>query len=146
MKVLIQRVSEASVKVDQEIVGDISQGLLVLLGVEAGDTQADVEKLVHKVTNYRIFNDEQGKMNLNLQQIEGELLVVSQFTLAADTKKGLRPGFSNSADPETAKNLYEEFVSLASKNIKKVDTGIFAADMKVALINDGPVTFWLSSN
>lgn len=146
MKALIQRVSEASVKVDQEIVGDINQGLLVLLGVEAGDTLADVEKLVHKVTHYRIFNDEQEKMNLNLQQIEGELLVVSQFTLAADTKKGLRPGFSNSADPETAKHLYEEFVSLAGESIKKVETGIFAADMKVALINDGPVTFWLSSN
>lgn len=145
MKALIQRVSQASVTVDDQCVGQIKQGLLVLLAVEQGDEQQDVDKLVHKICNYRIFNDQVGKMNLSLQQIEGQLLVVSQFTLAADTKKGLRPGFSKSAAPDLAKDLYEKFIAGCQALELKVESGVFAADMQVALVNDGPVTFWLQS-
>lgn len=145
MKALIQRVSEASVKVAGETLSSIEQGLVVLLGVEKGDSSADVDKLLHKVSHYRIFSDADDKMNLNVQQVEGSLLIVSQFTLAADTKKGLRPGFSTAALPQIAEALYEEFVAKAKSQNISVGTGQFGADMKVALINDGPVTFWLSS-
>jgi D-tyrosyl-tRNA(Tyr) deacylase len=145
MKALIQRVTEASVKVAGETLSSIEQGLVVLLGVEKGDSSADVDKLLHKVSHYRIFSDADDKMNLNVQQVEGSLLIVSQFTLAADTKKGLRPGFSTAALPEIAEELYEEFVTKAKNQNISVSTGQFGADMKVALINDGPVTFWLSS-
>lgn len=145
MKALIQRVSEASVRVEGEVISEISQGLLVLLGVEKGDDSAALDKLLHKVSNYRIFADEDDKMNLNVQQIGGSLLVVSQFTLAADTRKGLRPGFSTAAAPELAESLYEEFIAKAKGLSINVGTGSFGADMKVSLINDGPVTFWLSS-
>lgn len=145
MKALIQRVSEASVKVAGETLSRIDQGLVVLLGVEKGDDATDVDKLLHKVSHYRIFSDDEGKMNLNVQQVDGSLLIVSQFTLAADTRKGLRPGFSSAAEPLVAEALYEEFVAKAVKNGIKVGTGQFGADMQVALINDGPVTFWLSS-
>jgi D-tyrosyl-tRNA(Tyr) deacylase len=145
MKALIQRVSEASVKVAGETLSSIEQGLVVLLGVEKGDSAADVDKLLHKVSHYRIFSDADDRMNLNVQQVEGSLLIVSQFTLAADTKKGLRPGFSTAALPEIAETLYEEFVAKAKSQNISVGTGQFGADMKVALINDGPVTFWLSS-
>lgn len=145
MKALIQRVSEASVRVEGEIISEISQGLVVLLGVEKGDDSAALDKLLHKVSHYRIFADEDGKMNLNVQQVNGSLLVVSQFTLAADTRKGLRPGFSTAAAPELAEGLYEEFITKAKALSINVGTGSFGADMKVALINDGPVTFWLSS-
>jgi D-tyrosyl-tRNA(Tyr) deacylase len=145
MKALIQRVSEASVKVEGQAISAIEQGLVVLLGVEKGDSSLDVDKLLHKVSHYRIFSDADDKMNLNVQQINGSLLIVSQFTLAADTKKGLRPGFSTAAVPVLAEALYEEFVAKAKKQEITVGTGQFGADMQVALINDGPVTFWLSS-
>lgn len=145
MKALIQRVSQASVTVNDDQIAHIQQGLLVLLGVEKGDDSAAVDKLLHKVTHYRIFADENDRMNLNVQQVSGSLLVVSQFTLAAETTKGLRPGFSTAAAPEIAERLYEEFILKAKANNIKTETGCFGADMKVALVNNGPVTFWLSS-
>lgn len=145
MKALIQRVTEASVTIDGQVFSSIEQGLVVLLGVEKGDDSTSVDKLLHKVSHYRVFSDDDGKMNLDVQQVKGSLLVVSQFTLAADTGKGLRPGFSSAASPDLAEALYEEFIAKAiGKNIP-VGTGQFAADMKVALINDGPVTFLLQS-
>ena len=145
MKALIQRVREASVSIEGEVHSKIEQGLVVLLGVEKGDDSAVVDKLLHKVSHYRIFSDQDGKMNLDVQQVAGSLLVVSQFTLAADTSKGLRPGFSTAAKPDLAEVLYEEFISKAKHKNITVATGQFAADMQVALINDGPVTFYLSS-
>jgi D-tyrosyl-tRNA(Tyr) deacylase len=145
MKALIQRVTEASVTIAGETVSSINSGLVVLLGVEREDSSADVDKLLHKVSHYRIFSDDNDKMNLNVQQVNGSLLIVSQFTLAAETKKGLRPGFSTAAVPAVAEALYEEFINKAKAQGISVGTGQFGADMKVALINDGPVTFWLSS-
>lgn len=145
MKALIQRVTEASVSIEGQVFSKIEQGLVVLLGVEKGDDSAAVDKLLHKVSHYRIFSDTDGKMNLDVQQIAGSLLVVSQFTLAADTSKGLRPGFSTAAKPDLAESLYEEFISKAKVKNISVATGQFAADMKVALVNDGPVTFSLTS-
>lgn len=143
MIALIQRVKWAKVEVEGNIVGQIPQGgLLVLLGVEQGDDRAKADKLLAKVLGYRIFADEQGKMNLNVQQAGGGLLVVSQFTLAADTQKGLRPSFSKGAAPDEAETLYEYFHQQATKHIV-TETGQFAADMQVSLQNDGPVTFWL---
>ena len=143
MKGLIQRVSHAQVVVNGAVVGAIDNGILLLLGVEQADTQENANKLLHKVLNYRIFADEQGKMNLSLKDIGGGLLVVSQFTLAADTKKGLRPSFSSAATPALAQTLYDYFVAQAQQQHTQVATGIFAADMKVSLCNDGPVTFLL---
>ncbi|PKQ72595.1 D-tyrosyl-tRNA(Tyr) deacylase [Aeromonas sobria] len=143
MIALIQRVSEASVTVEGEVTGAIGQGLLVLLGVEQGDDEAKTDKLLHKVSGYRVFSDENGKMNLNVSQIGGSLLVVSQFTLAADTKSGMRPSFSCGAHPSEAERLYDYFVAKAAASGIPTATGRFAADMKVALVNDGPVTFWL---
>ena len=143
MKGLIQRVSHAQVVVDGEVVGAIEKGLLLLLGVEQTDTEQQADKLLHKVLNYRIFADEQGKMNLSVKDIGGGLLVVSQFTLAAETKKGLRPSFSSAANPALAEQLYQYFVTQAQQQHSIVATGIFAADMKVSLCNDGPVTFML---
>ncbi|MCX0430684.1 D-aminoacyl-tRNA deacylase [Aeromonas veronii] len=143
MIALIQRVSEASVTVEGEVTGAIGQGLLVLLGVEQGDDEAKVDKLLYKVSGYRVFSDENGKMNLNVSQIGGSLLVVSQFTLAADTKSGMRPSFSCGAHPSEAERLYDYFVAKAAASGIPTATGRFAADMKVALVNDGPVTFWL---
>ena len=145
MKALIQRVTEASVNVEGQVISTIEQGLVVLLGVEKEDSSVDVDKLLHKVSHYRIFEDDGGKMNLNVQQVNGSLLIVSQFTLAAETKKGLRPGFSSAAEPAVAEALYEEFIMKATSQNIPVGTGKFGADMQVALINDGPVTFWLSS-
>lgn len=144
---LIQRVTYADVKVGNEVVGEIGQGLLVLLGVEATDNQATADKLVEKVLNYRVFSDKNGKMNLNLQQINGEILVVSQFTLVADTQKGLRPSFSKGASPALANELYDYFAEKCGEKLgcSKVATGQFAADMQVSLTNDGPVTFWLTA-
>lgn len=141
MQGLIQRVSEAQVVVEGKVVGKVGQGILLLLGVEKEDTEQHVDKLLHKVSNYRIFTDEQGKMNLSLKDIAGELLVVSQFTLAADTKKGMRPSFSSAATPKQANELYEHFVAQAKAQGIAVQTGEFGADMKVSLTNDGPVTF-----
>ncbi|SUT85635.1 D-tyrosyl-tRNA(Tyr) deacylase [Actinobacillus ureae] len=139
---LIQRVKWAKVEVEDQTVGEIAHGLLVLLGVEQGDNQAKADKLLEKVLNYRVFSDEQGKINLNVQQAGGSLLVVSQFTLAADTNKGLRPSFSRGAAPQEANALYEYFHQQAAQKIH-TQTGQFAADMQVSLQNDGPVTFWL---
>lgn len=143
MIALIQRVKHAKVEVDNEIIGEISQGLLVLLGVEKMDTPALADKLLKKVLNYRVFNDDEGKMNLSLQDVKGELLIVSQFTLAADTTKGLRPGFSTAATPCDAKVLYDYFVDTSYKKNVRIQTGEFGADMAVSLLNDGPVTFSL---
>ena len=145
MKGLIQRVSSASVVVDGNCVGEINQGILLLLGVEKEDDRTKADKLLDKVINYRIFSDESDKMNLSLKDIEGELLVVSQFTLVAETSKGKRPGFSKGAPPALGEELYNYFVQSAIKNNLKVATGQFGADMKVSLTNDGPVTFWLES-
>jgi D-tyrosyl-tRNA(Tyr) deacylase len=144
MQGLIQRVKHANVQVDNQVIGQIQQGILLLLGVEKRDDKATADKLLHKVSNYRIFTDENDKMNLSLHDIQGELLVVSQFTLAADTKKGMRPSFSSAAAPDHARALYEYFVSQAQSQGIKVATGEFAADMQVSLCNDGPVTFNLS--
>jgi len=144
MQGLIQRVTQAKVEVAGEVVGEISQGILLLLGVEKQDTEQSAQKLLHKVSNYRIFTDEQGKMNLSLNDIKGELLVVSQFTLAADTKKGMRPSFSSAGTPAQANELYEYFIAQAKDAGLRVATGQFAADMQVSLCNDGPVTFNLS--
>ncbi|WP_439257520.1 D-aminoacyl-tRNA deacylase [Lonepinella sp. BR2271] len=144
MIALIQRVTHANVNVDNQTVGEIGKGLLVLLGVEKEDDQAKADKLVEKVLNYRVFADEQGKMNLNVQQAGGSLLVVSQFTLAADTQKGLRPSFSKGASPDLANELYRYFVQKCGEKIA-VSTGQFGADMQVSLTNDGPVTFWLTA-
>lgn len=142
MIALIQRVKWAKVEVENQIVGEVAHGLLVLLGMEKEDDQAKADKLLEKVLNYRIFSDENDKMNLNVQQVGGSLLVVSQFTLAADTQRGLRPSFSRGAAPADANVLYEYFHQQAAKQIT-TQTGQFAADMQVSLQNDGPVTFWL---
>jgi D-tyrosyl-tRNA(Tyr) deacylase len=140
---LIQRVTEASVTVDGQIIGQINQGILLLLGVEKGDDEKKAERLLERVSGYRIFEDDTGRMNLSLKQIEGDLLVVSQFTLPADTRKGTRPSFSSAADPVLGESLYHYFVQQAKAQLPHVETGKFAADMKVSLLNDGPVTFWL---
>jgi D-tyrosyl-tRNA(Tyr) deacylase len=129
--------------VDEAVIGKIDNGLLVLLGVERDDTTDSAEKLVNKILNYRVFSDADGKMNLNVQQAVGELLVVSQFTLVADTQKGNRPGFSRGASPELGKQLYLTFLDKLRDRYDRVASGKFGADMKVSLINDGPVTFWL---
>ena len=142
MIALIQRVSEASVKVDGQIVGQIDKGLLVLLGIEKGDDEAKAKRLMERVTQYRVFSDKNDKMNLNVKQVEGSLLVVSQFTLPADTKKGTRAGFSRGANPIEAEKLYHYFSECCAE-VLPTETGRFAADMKVSLVNDGPVTFWL---
>jgi len=144
MQGLIQRVTHAKVEVSGECVGAIGKGILLLLGVEKLDDESIADKLLHKVSNYRIFMDDAGKMNLSLKDIEGELLVVSQFTLAADTKKGMRPSFSSAGTPAQAEALYDYFVAQAMAAGIKVQTGQFAADMQVSLCNDGPVTFNLS--
>lgn len=141
MIALIQRVKRASVSVDNTIVGKIDQGLLVLLGIEREDNIEKMIKLATKVINYRVFSDEDGKMNLNLTQVGGQLLVVSQFTLAADTGKGLRPSFSCAATPEQADRLYLAFVEYCRQQGVMTQTGQFGADMQVELVNDGPVTF-----
>jgi D-tyrosyl-tRNA(Tyr) deacylase len=138
---LIQRVTQAKVDVDGETIGAIDKGLLVLLGVEREDDLAKMEKLATKVMSYRIFSDENGKMNLNLQQAGGSLLVVSQFTLAADTGRGLRPSFSGAGTPDQAKTLYEAFITFCQSKGVTTETGEFGADMQVSLVNDGPVTF-----
>lgn len=145
MKALIQRVKKASVDVDEAVIGRIDHGLLVLLGVGHDDTEAIADKLLQKVLNYRIFSDDNDKMNLNVMDVDGSLLVVSQFTIMADTKKGLRPSFTTAAVPSEAEALYQYFVAQAKKEyaIEKIATGQFAADMQVSLVNDGPVTFML---
>ncbi|WP_299980783.1 D-aminoacyl-tRNA deacylase [uncultured Pseudoteredinibacter sp.] len=144
MKGLIQRVSHANVVVAGEEVGAIEQGILLLLGIEKDDGKEQADKLLDKLLKYRIFSDEQERMNLSVSDIEGGVLAISQFTLAAETKKGLRPGFSTAKPPAEAEELYNYFVSrLQEKHQGKVATGEFGADMKVSLCNDGPVTFML---
>lgn len=141
---LIQRVQAAQVEVDGKLVGKINQGILLLLGVQRDDSKEHADKLLHKVSNYRIFEDDAGKMNRSLLDIDGELLVVSQFTLPANTKKGLRPSFTSAADPQLGRDMYNYFVAQATEAINQaVQTGEFGANMQVSLINDGPVTFWL---
>ena len=141
MRAIIQRVSQASCTVDGEITGKIGTGLMVLLGIEDSDSQEDVSWLAQKISNLRIFGDENGAMNRSLADVDGEILLISQFTLFASTKKGNRPGFTRSARPEVAIPLYENMISeLAKATGKKIQTGIFGADMKVSLLNDGPVT------
>ena len=140
MKAVLQRVSEASVTVDGEVIGRIGAGLLVLLCAERGDTDAHADRMLAKILKLRIFGDDAGKMNRSLQDVAGGLLVVSQFTLAADTSSGNRPGFSSAAVPAEGLRLYEYFVAQARLAHAPVETGRFAADMRVALVNDGPVT------
>jgi D-tyrosyl-tRNA(Tyr) deacylase len=140
MIAILQRVGEASVRVDGAVIGQIGAGLLVLLCAEKGDTDAVAEKMLAKMLKLRIFGDGAGKMNLSVQDVAGGLLVVSQFTLAADVSSGTRPGFSGAAAPDDARRLYDHFVAQAQKAHPVVQTGRFAADMKVALINDGPIT------
>ena len=143
MIALIQRVTEARVKVDGKNIGQIGRGILALVGVERGDGEVQAERLVEKVLGYRIFPDDAGKMNLSLLDIGGGLLVVPQFTLAADTKTGTRAGFSTAASPEDGLRLFNLFVEISREKIPQTGTGQFGADMKVSLVNDGPVTFWL---
>ena len=145
MQGLIQRVTHANVAIEKQVVGEIKQGIVSLLGVEKEDDERVADKLLHKVSNYRIFSDENDKMNLSLKDIQGELLVISQFTLAANTKKGMRPSFSSAATPDQAQALYNYFVEQAKLLGIKVATGVFAADMQVSLCNDGPVTFNLTA-
>ena len=144
MIALIQRVTEASVTVENNITGKVGIGLLVLLAIEPKDTEAKAKRLAERVAGYRVFNDENDKMNLNVKQVGGDILVVSQFTLAADTSSGMRPSFTSAAAPELSNSLYEYFVSQLKNKGFKVPTGIFGADMTVALVNDGPVTFTLN--
>jgi len=143
MKALIQRVAHASVTVEGQVVGRIHRGLLVFLGIDAEDDNAVADRLLSKVLNYRVFPDENGHMNLSVQDIKGQLLIVSQFTLSASTNKGLRPSFSAAKAPALAEPLYAYFVEQATQHIA-VETGEFGADMKVELLNEGPVTFLLS--
>lgn len=140
---LVQRVKKASVEVNNECVGRIEQGMLLLLGIQKNDTQASADKLIDKLLAYRLFADADNKMNCSVQQIDGAILVVSQFTLAADTNKGLRPSFSSAAPPAQARQLYDYVVAQLQQKHPKMATGIFAADMQVSLVNDGPVTFIL---
>lgn len=146
MKAVVQRVSHASVEIDEKIVGAIGKGYLVLLGVAEGDTEADLKKVVKKMIDLRIFQDENGKSNLSIEDVKGEILVVSQFTLLADCKKGRRPSFIKAGNPKTAKEMYEAFIEECKKRIPKVEHGEFGAMMKVALENDGPFTIILDSN
>ncbi len=143
MRLVIQRVSEAKVEVDNKVVGKIGRGFLVLLGVGQEDNEEKANFLVEKLCNLRVFRDENEKMNLSIKDIDGELLIISQFTLYADCKKGNRPSFVNAADPKFANNLYEYFINKCKEKVKNVEKGIFGADMKVSLINEGPVTILL---
>ena len=145
MKAVLQRVSEASVKVDGEIVGACGAGLMILLGVAQGDSEEDARLLATKIANLRIFCDEAGKMNLSVKDIDGEALIISQFTLMANYKKGNRPDYLESAPPAEANRLYEYFKSLMAAELRYVGCGIFGADMKVSLVNDGPVTIVMDS-
>lgn len=146
MRALIQRVSQAQVEVDGEVVGSCGRGLVVLLGVGPTDTEAEAASLWDKMLNLRIFDDGDGKMNLSLAQVDGEALVISQFTLYADCRRGRRPSFTGAAGPELGERLYEHFCGLAEKSVRHVGRGVFGADMKVSLTNDGPVTVWLDTD
>ncbi|MBP4142817.1 D-tyrosyl-tRNA(Tyr) deacylase [Flavobacterium sp. P4023] len=146
MKTVIQRVSSASVTIDSKVVADIQKGLLVLVGIEDADNQEDIDWLAAKIANIRIFGDENGVMNLSVKESNGDVIVVSQFTLHANTKKGNRPSYIKASKPDVAIPLYESFVKCLEKQLgKKVQTGVFGADMKVSLLNDGPVTILIDS-
>ncbi len=146
MKALLQRVRSARVDVDAVCVGEIERGLLVFLGLERADDEAMLEKLLERLLNYRVFADEQGRMNRSLRDIDGGLLLVSQFTLAADTRKGRRPGFSTAAEPARAKALYDHALAWLEARHRKLASGEFGADMQISLVNDGPVTFLLEES
>ncbi|MED5389900.1 MAG: D-aminoacyl-tRNA deacylase [Pseudomonadota bacterium] len=145
MKVLLQRVNEASVTVSGDCVGQIGKGLLLLVGIEAGDDDATVVRMAERTVGYRIFADSDDKMNLDVRDIGGDILAVSQFTLAADTRKGRRPSFSNAAPPEQGERLYQQYIRALMAHGVTVECGVFGADMQVHLVNDGPVTFLLAS-
>lgn len=140
---LLQRVSEASVTVNGQVVGRIGRGLLVLVGVQRGDSEREADRLLERLLTYRVFPDDEGRMNRSLLDIGGGLLLVPQFTLAADTRKGTRPGFSRAAEPAEGRRLFDYITSQALRRHSTVETGVFGANMQVALVNDGPVTFWL---
>jgi D-tyrosyl-tRNA(Tyr) deacylase len=142
---LIQRVSQAAVTVDARTVGEIGRGILALIGIERGDSAAQSERLLERVLTYRIFEDDEGRMNLSVADIQGGLLLVPQFTLAADTQKGTRPGFSTAEKPDVARMMFELWVAAARARHPQVACGEFGAHMRVSLVNDGPVTFWLRS-
>lgn len=146
MKFVIQRVQNANVKVDNEIIGEIAKGYMVLIGVAGSDTKEIADKMIKKMIGLRIFEDENGKTNLSLEQVNGELLLVSQFTLYADCKRGNRPGFTNAGAPDMASDMYDYIVTQCKSLVKVVQTGSFGADMKVSLINDGPFTIILDSD
>ena len=146
MIALLQRVTQAHVAVGGDIIAEINGGLLVLLGVEKGDSEQQAHRLVQRVCAYRVFEDDPGRMNKSLLDVQGDLLLVPQFTLAADTNKGMRPSFSSAAPPEQGRQLFEKVVACSRDTGLTVGTGAFGADMKVALVNDGPVTFWLQVN
>ncbi len=143
MLALIQRVKSSEVIINDKSIAKISQGILALIGIEKGDSEEQIPKLLHKIINYRIFADNDDKMNLSVKDITGGILLVPQFTLAANTQKGLRPSFSSSAPPDIAKKIFEQFIDQAKQQYDIIQTGQFGADMQVSLINDGPVTFML---
>ena len=145
MIALLQRVTSASVTVNDECVSAIGPGLLVLVGIEKQDNEARAKRLVERILGYRVFSDEAGKMNLNVREVDGGVLLVPQFTLAADTHKGMRPSFSSAADPQTGSTLFNAVVDIMAHEYNNVQTGRFGADMSVALVNEGPVTFWLQA-
>ncbi len=145
MRFVIQRVTEAAVRIDGETVGSIGKGYLVLVGIASGDNEAIADKMIKKMVGLRIFDDENGKTNLSLSSVNGELLLVSQFTLYADTRHGNRPGFTNAAKPDQAIPLYEYLIQKAKESVPVVEQGVFGADMKVSLVNDGPFTIVLDS-
>ncbi len=145
MIALLQRVKQASVDVNEQCIAQIDQGVLVFVGVEKGDSSALIDRLVERLINYRLFADTDDKMNYSVKDINGGLLLVPQFTLAANTQKGLRPSFASAAQPDIGYKLFNEFVDAAKRRHSKISTGQFGADMQVKLINDGPVTFWLQS-
>ena len=145
MIALLQRVTEAAVRIDGEVVGQVGKGLMVLVGVHRDDEPKDIERLGERILGYRVFSDEGGKMNLSLTDIQGGLLLVPQFTLAADTKKGMRASFTRAAAPEKGSEYFDRLVERCRRDLEVVETGRFGADMKVSLVNDGPVTFWLET-
>lgn len=145
MRAVVQRVKEASCKVDEKIVGKIEKGILLFLGIGKGDEDKDLKYLVDKVLGLRIFSDDEGKMNLSLEDVEGEILIISQFTLYGDVRKGKRPSFSNSSSPEIGEAYYKQFIEEVRSRGIKAETGVFGADMDIELINDGPVTILLDS-
>jgi len=142
---LLQRVTQAKVEVSGTVIGEVSKGLLVLLGVERGDTEKQADRLIERLLGYRVFEDDTGRMNLSLKDIQGGMLIVPQFTLPADTQKGTRPSFTPAATPEEGERLYDYFVNQAKQSYTDIATGQFGADMQVSLVNDGPVTFWLKT-